>query len=110
MTDTLMAELRVRFRETAAVRLHEMASLLEMLERDRGDSAALDKLGRHFHALSGLGATYGYPRVSTLGDEAEGMILPLMRSGKSPETASLARWRELVDAVATVIADEQSTG
>jgi len=101
MSDALMEELRVRFRETAAVRLHEMTSLLDALERDRGDAAALQKLGRHFHALSGLGATYGFPRISELGDEAEDAIVPLERSAKSPTDAQLARWRELVRAVST---------
>jgi chemotaxis protein histidine kinase CheA len=101
MTDLLMEELRVRFRETAAVRLHEMTSLLDALDRDRGDAPALEKLGRHFHALSGLGATYGFPQISALGDEAEGAILPLVRGAKSPPDALLARWRELVAAVST---------
>ena len=110
MTDTLMAELRVRFRETATVRLQEMASLLDALERDGGDSAALDKLGRHFHALSGLGATYGYPRVSELGDEAEGTILPLMRSGERPKETLLGRWREIIEGVVRAIADESTAG
>jgi chemotaxis protein histidine kinase CheA len=101
MTDVLMEELRVRFRETAAVRLHEMASLLDALERDRGDGVSLEKLARHFHALAGLGATYGFPRITELGDEAEDSIASLARGAKSPTESLLARWRELVAAVTT---------
>ena len=99
--DLLMQELRVRFRETASVRLSEMASLLDALDRDRGDATALDKLGRHFHALAGLGATYGYARISALGDEAEESMVSLARGAKSPSESLLARWRQLVAAVAT---------
>lgn len=79
-----MASLRAYFRESTAERLREMTALLDAIDRDPD---AREHLQRHFHALSGLGATYGYPRVSELGDEGE-------------RTNDPARWRELVDAVA----------
>jgi diguanylate cyclase (GGDEF)-like protein len=106
MTEALLGELRVRFRETTASRLQEMRELLDALERDLADSVALQKLARHFHALAGLGATYGYPRVSELGDEGEGAILPMTRSGATPPAALLARWRELAAGVAAAVAEE----
>jgi CheY-like chemotaxis protein len=106
MTEALLGELRVRFRETTASRLQEMRELLDALERDLADSVALQKLARHFHALAGLGATYGYPRVSVLGDEGEGAILPMTRSGATPPAALLVRWRELAAAVADAVAEE----
>jgi HPt (histidine-containing phosphotransfer) domain-containing protein len=87
LDDPLMGELRVRFRETTAARLREMRSLFDALDRD---PTASDSLARHFHALSGLGATYGYPRVSELGEEGE-------------HTTDVARWRELVDAIARAL-------
>ena len=90
MSDELMDHLRAHFRESTAERLREMATLLEALDRDPGDGKARGQLERHFHALSGLGATYGYPRISELGDEGE-------------RSADPARWRELVDAVARVL-------
>ena len=80
-----MAELRAHFRESTAERLREMRSLLDSLDDD-----ARERLARHFHALSGLGATYGYPRISELGEEGE-------------RTNDPARWRELVDAVARAL-------
>lgn len=80
-----MAGLREHFRRSTEERLREMRSLLETLDDD-----ATQRLTRHFHALSGLGATYGYPRISELGDEGE-------------RTTDRARWRELVDAVARVL-------
>ena len=78
-----MASLRAYFRESTAERLREMTELLDALDTD---ASARERLERHFHALSGLGGTYGYPRISELGDEGE-------------RTNDPARWRELVDAV-----------
>ncbi|HEX2060883.1 MAG TPA: Hpt domain-containing protein, partial [Thermoanaerobaculia bacterium] len=71
MTDTLLQELRARFRETTEVRLQDVGRLLDALAADARDADALQRLARHFHALAGLGATYGYPRISELGDAAE---------------------------------------
>jgi chemotaxis protein histidine kinase CheA len=87
MSDELMDSLRAHFRESTAERLREMTALLDLLDHD---ADASEKLQRHFHALAGLGATYGYPRVSELGDEGE-------------STNDPARWRELMDAVARAL-------
>lgn len=76
-----MAHLRTYFRESTEERLREMRTLLDVLDDD-----AREQLARHFHALSGLGATYGYPQISELGEEGE-------------RTNDPARWRELVDAI-----------
>jgi diguanylate cyclase (GGDEF)-like protein len=95
MTDTLLGELRGRFRETARIRLDEMESLLAALERDPRDAESLQKLAKHFHGLAGMGGTYGFPHVSKLGDEVEGELLPLVRKGAA-ERASIARWKAVV--------------
>jgi HPt (histidine-containing phosphotransfer) domain-containing protein len=87
MSDELMASLRAYFRESTAERLREMTTLLDALDENPG---AREQLARHFHALSGLGATYGYPLISELGEEGERSNDP-------------ARWRELVDAVARAL-------
>jgi chemotaxis protein histidine kinase CheA len=86
----VMDELRVHFRASTADRLHDMTTLLDALDRKPDDPEAREQLARHFHALSGLGATYGYPRISELGEEGEHSTDP-------------ARWRELVDACARVL-------
>ena len=95
MSDALMEELRARFRETTQVRLQDMYALLAVLERDAHDAETVEKLLRHFHALAGLGATYGYPRVSELGDEGEG----LFARDAVPDARTLQRWRELMSEV-----------
>lgn len=99
MTDSLLAELRGRFREAARIRLVEMTVLLGCLERDLCDAAALQQLAKHFHALAGMGGTYGFPRVTELGDEAERVMLPLMKRGETPDAAAVAHWWELAQAI-----------
>jgi diguanylate cyclase (GGDEF)-like protein len=96
MTDTLLEDLRGRFRETARIRLDEMAALLDALENDPRATEALQKLAKHFHGLAGMGGTYGFPRVSELGDEGEGAMLPLLKNGATPDAASIAQWKSIV--------------
>lgn len=84
-----MNELRERYRESSRARLEEMRAAFEALP----DSDALQALVRHFHAFSGMGGTYGFPRVSQLGDEAERLL------GK-PHDEALARCRELMNEIA----------
>ena len=83
-----MNELRDRYRENARPRFAEMRAALDALP----DEDALQTLKRHFHAFAGMGATYGFPRVSELGDEGEGLF-------RSPAETAVPRWRELVDEI-----------
>jgi HPt (histidine-containing phosphotransfer) domain-containing protein len=89
-------ELRTHFRESSRTRLAELRAALDALP----DAEALQIVARHFHAFAGMGGTYGFPRVSELGDEAEETTLPLSRSGALPDAATVARWRELADEIA----------
>ena len=100
MTDSLLGDLRARFRETSRVRIEEMALLVAALERDRDDAASLQKLAKHFHGLAGMGGTYGFPLVSRLGDEAEAAILPFVKRGTPPDAALIARWKALIAEIA----------
>jgi diguanylate cyclase (GGDEF)-like protein len=105
MNDPLAAELQSRFRETTRVRLQEMRTHLTRLEANPGDAAALSALTRAFHALSGLGGTYGFPKVSELGDVAEGMSLHV-QTPVAP--AVLERWRAILDDVAAEIGERRA--
>ncbi len=91
-----MNDLADYFRESSRRRLEEMRDALHALP----DPAALEKLGRHFHAFAGMGGTYGFARVSELGDEAEHLMIALRRSGGAPDGETVARWRELVAEIA----------
>jgi HPt (histidine-containing phosphotransfer) domain-containing protein len=83
-----MNELRDRYRESSRPRFAEMRAALEALPSDDARQVLL----RHFHAFSGMGGTYGFPRVSELGDEGEGLF-------RSPAEIAVPRWRELVDEI-----------
>jgi chemotaxis protein histidine kinase CheA len=96
MTDTLLEDLRTRFRQTARIRLDEMASLLDQLDEEPSERAPLERLARHFHGLAGMGGTYGFPAISALGDEAEDLIVPLVDGGGAPDAAMRNRWRTMV--------------
>lgn len=106
MTDALLQNLRVRFRETARIRMQEMLAQLTAIETDPHDATAVRKLAHHFHGLAGLGATYGYPRVTELADEGEATILPLSKKAVPPPSPLIARWRALVEAMAGEIVEE----
>lgn len=101
MTSDIADTLRIRFRASTAARLREMVTLVDALDRDAGDRQSLDALARHFHGLTGLGATYGFPSISTLAEEGEGTVLPLARGSGEPDAPTLARWRELIAAIET---------
>jgi len=105
MSDPLLEELRERFRETSRARVREMRSLLDALLRDAAAPDVVRRLSRHFHALAGLGATYGFPLVSDLGDEAEGSILPFARQGDRPSEQVIARWREITAEIERDLSD-----
>jgi HPt (histidine-containing phosphotransfer) domain-containing protein len=96
VSDPLLDELRREYRASARVRLEEVDALLRGLP----DSAAVRALARHFHAFSGMGATYGFPRISQLGDDLEASILPLVRSGAPPDGETVARWQKLLREIA----------
>ena len=102
MSEELLQELRERFRETARNRLAEMAPLLDAI-----DAESIRALARHFHAFAGLGGTYGFPRISELGDEGEASILPILRCGDEPDGATIARWRGLCAEVERELARER---
>jgi CheY-like chemotaxis protein len=100
MSDTMLEDLRDRFRETARIRVMEMKEILE----GRPTAEAVEKLNRHFHFMAGMGGTYGFPRISEMGDEVEGRILDLVKAARLPDAATLGRWREVVEEIESVLA------
>jgi chemotaxis protein histidine kinase CheA len=100
----MLEELVQRFREKARERLEEMAALTDVISRHAPFPGSLERLARHFHTLAGLGATYGYPEVSRLGDEGEALLSPIVRDGRGVEAGELAKVRELVDGLTRALA------
>lgn len=109
MTTGLSEDLRRRFRETTRVRIAEMAVLLAALEEDATTRDALERLATHFHALAGMGATYGFPRISELGDEGEATIHPLVRDKGLPDEATVARWRMVIAGIERALEETPGT-
>jgi chemotaxis protein histidine kinase CheA len=101
MIEPFLRELRQHFRVTTRARLQEMRAQLAAVERD---PSQLEPLSRHFHGLSGLGFTYGFPRVSELGEEGESGILPVLRHGAPLTAALVQRWRAIVEEVEKEVA------
>ena len=90
--------------------LVEMTVLLGCLERDLSDAAALQQLAKHFHALAGMGGTYGFPRVTELGDEAERVMGPLLKRAGTPDAAMVAHWWELAQEIGRELEKEPEAG
>ena len=78
--------------------------LVAAIRADARAASAVDQLARHFHALAGLGASYGFPLVSALADEGEGTAMPIARITAAPSDSHVERWSELVAAIAREIA------
>lgn len=93
-------ELRARFVGNALNRVAEMDLLLQA-GLQGGEARA--ELQRHFHALAGLGGTYGLPEVSRLGREGE---LTLLETGET-DPLPLATLRELVAAISAALGKQQ---
>jgi hypothetical protein len=93
-------ELREYFLTGARSRVDEMRDLLARLTGDTHDAAAFELLGKHFHWMAGLGGTYGFARISKLGDEAEAAIIPMRRAGAFPSESDTAAWSAIVDGIA----------
>jgi len=100
----ILAELRDHFRESTRPRIADMQLLVAAIRCDARDASAVDQLARHFHALAGLGGSYGFAVVSTLADEGEGTAMPFARAATAPSDAHVERWSELVAAIAREIA------
>lgn len=96
MSDALTDDLRKHFRTTCGVRLDEMQSQLSALRANRRNFDALQGLALHFHALAGLGSTYGYPRITEFGDSGEKTIFAMAQQHIEPSDEILSEWTELM--------------
>jgi diguanylate cyclase (GGDEF)-like protein len=88
------------------MRLAGMRTQLDLLQNDPSNVEAAATLGRDFHALSGLGGTYGFPHVTGLAEEAEAVLLPILKAPEPIDPQLLVRWRVLLDAIEREIRGE----
>lgn len=99
MADDPFQILQLQFRENTRARLRQMGGLLDMLDREPAKLAPFEALGSHFHGLSGLGSTYGYPSITRLAAIGEEETLELLRAGGKPSGEQLAHWRSLTEEI-----------
>jgi diguanylate cyclase (GGDEF)-like protein len=94
--NTLQA-LRQQFIEGSTARLARIQSDLEGLGANPTDGEALADLRLAFHGFSGLGGSFGFPRVTMLGIEGERQCEALTAPGRKPGPKELAAWKDLLD-------------
>ena len=93
---TLQA-LRQQFIEGSTARLARIQTDLERLGANPSDGEALADLRLAFHGFSGLGGSFGFPRVTMLGIEGERQCEALAAPGRKPGPKELAAWKDLLD-------------
>jgi chemotaxis protein histidine kinase CheA len=88
-------DLQREFVDHTRVRLLEMEALLPEIATST-DRASLELLYRHFHALSGMGGTYGFDLITEIAGAAERETESRLRSGSPPSAEEVARWRAAI--------------
>jgi diguanylate cyclase (GGDEF)-like protein len=91
--------LRERFVRGSVDRLERIAQLLDLLEKVPADAGALRDLMIQFHGFAGAGSTYGFPGVSTVGQEGELLCDALSKEKQAPQPRDLDRWRSLAQSL-----------
>jgi chemotaxis protein histidine kinase CheA len=82
-------DLQKLFLRGTGERLEEMARDLKRLDRGAERKQAASALYRHVHALAGLGASYGYPEISWIGESGERLADELMTTAEASSADAL---------------------
>jgi HPt (histidine-containing phosphotransfer) domain-containing protein len=88
-------ELAEHFRQSARPRAEELRALLD------ARNINVEEIRRHVHYFAGMGATYGFPRISEVADAVEEALIALVRRGEAPSERLLAKWRKAAEAIAS---------
>jgi diguanylate cyclase (GGDEF)-like protein len=91
--------LRASFVRRSDAHLEGAHAWLDTLATSPSDGATLRQLMRLFHNLAGMGAVYGFPRVTALGRDGEIRCLELLRTSADPTPPDLDAWRQRIDAL-----------
>jgi diguanylate cyclase (GGDEF)-like protein len=92
---TLQA-LREQFIEGSTARLDRIRSALERLGSNPSDAEAVADLRLAFHGFSGLGGSFGFPKVTMLGIQGEKQCDALAALARNPGPEELAALGELL--------------
>jgi len=104
-----LRELRGKYLRETRDRADTIARLIESLEGQPADTAALRELNRLFHGLAGSGTTYGFPELTARGLEGERTCSVLLAQGRVPAASEVAAWREVLGRIVTVVAQAEPT-
>jgi diguanylate cyclase (GGDEF)-like protein len=94
-----LAALRAEYEQDAGAALDQLQQWLDRLEQSPTDAAALREVMRCFHSYAGSGATYGFPGVTAIGNEGEGICAALQAAGAPPSGSDIDRLRRLREAL-----------
>jgi diguanylate cyclase (GGDEF)-like protein len=95
--ESITSRLLPRFLLRTEARLESMSALLNTLARQQDDREALHELKRHFHALAGLGGTFGFPTVTSISRAAEQACNEIVATERSPSRFEVAHWTRTLD-------------
>lgn len=92
-------ELQGSFLESARRRVDDMTRELERLDQPAGASSAGSNLFRHVHAFAGLGASYGFPEISRIGESGEQIADELMNHDAASRSDALFQLQLIVESL-----------
>jgi diguanylate cyclase (GGDEF)-like protein len=95
--DQALAELRHEYLREAPERVAELWRALEDVRCDPRDAGRLEELRRGFHGFAGSGGTYGFPKVSELGREAERLCRAAEERAPGPD--DLTAWTRTIEGI-----------
>ena len=95
--------LREQFLQGSTARLDRIQADLGQLRREPEHSGALADLRLAFHGLSGLGGSFGFPKVTLLGLDGERQCDALAGDGRAPGQAELAALEALLAGLRSVL-------
>ncbi|HYM59802.1 MAG TPA: diguanylate cyclase [Thermoanaerobaculia bacterium] len=98
------AMLREKFVQSSVRRLDDLARLLDLIEANPTDAAALDEIVHKLHGLGGIGTTFGFPTVTTAARDTEAEAGAALAAGVAVPTEALARWRGAIDQIREALA------
>ena len=90
-----MRVFRDDFVRSSLLRLADMETLVDRLGAP-ADLESVRALLGHFHGLSGAGGTYGFPGVTTLGQDGEASCRGVLSGAGSSVPADVVFWSDLV--------------
>jgi diguanylate cyclase (GGDEF)-like protein len=97
--DQEMQELLREFLASGEERAEEFESSIRSLEATPGDQSLMAELRRNFHRLSGAGAIYDVPPLTSLGRRGEDVVTRLVNDQRPPSASELAYCRQLVEQI-----------